>query len=770
MKLRPTIFLSGVSSEFASFRDAVEIEIEKKGCLAANQSTFGVDYLTAEEILRRRIIESDAVIHIVGFRFGGEPKDRPADKPRRSYTQMEYDIARELGKPVYVFLSSAPTVCDAPDAYEQPEDAFTVLLQSTHRNDINATNLYRVFKDKEELCRHAAEIPLVTAVDFRADISRISHYAPNELVGRDSELRILDDAWLKVRGDILPRPRIVSFVAPGGQGKTALVAKWVTRLADQNWPDCDAAFAWSFYSGNTPTQFVATSDLFLREAISFFGKEADKQFASSRASAYDKGQRLAQIVGQQRCVLVLDGLEPLQDPPTSSSPAALKDAGLIALLRGLASDNRGLCIVTARYSLPELTEFGSNATEVSLTRLSADAGTHLLQTLGLQRKASELKTLVEDVDGHPLALSLLGAYLHHTSAGDVTKYPVAFGKPRPDEADGAALRVMRTLEGMFAGDARLQRPLAILKVLALFDRPAEPTWMASVCQQPVIPGLTELIVNKTALELCAGIADVGPGIVDSVGGNWREGLDPNMQLSIHPSFAAYLRAQLKSNLPEAWNEAHRRLCLFFTQKLSDELNGASDLQTLQLAVHHGNQAGLLPGVSLKDRILDLIIGTSLQDNQTPSDLNTLTPTSASMRSVFVSYRRSGEASSLLARTIRAELRRRGCAVFLDVDSLRTGHFDEALLREIENAQNFLIILSKDCLERVINPADWFRRELAYALTIDRNIIPIMMDGFKWPEEEQLPEDIRSARRYHGLCYTHEYFEAMMDKVEGFLSV
>lgn len=71
---------------------------------------------------------------------------------------------------------------------------------------------------------------------------------------------------------------------------------------------------------------------------------------------------------------------------------------------------------------------------------------------------------------------------------------------------------------------------------------------------------------------------------------------------------------------------------------------------------------------------------------------------------------------------------------------------------------------------MINPADWFRRELAYALTIDRNIIPIMMDGFKWPEDEQLPEDIRSARRYHGLCYTHEYFEAMMDKVEGFLSV
>ena len=34
MKSRPTIFLSGVSHEFGSFRDAVENEIEMKGCFA----------------------------------------------------------------------------------------------------------------------------------------------------------------------------------------------------------------------------------------------------------------------------------------------------------------------------------------------------------------------------------------------------------------------------------------------------------------------------------------------------------------------------------------------------------------------------------------------------------------------------------------------------------------------------------------------------------------------------------------------------------------
>ena len=34
MKTRPTIFISGVSHEFGSFRDAMENEIEMKGCFA----------------------------------------------------------------------------------------------------------------------------------------------------------------------------------------------------------------------------------------------------------------------------------------------------------------------------------------------------------------------------------------------------------------------------------------------------------------------------------------------------------------------------------------------------------------------------------------------------------------------------------------------------------------------------------------------------------------------------------------------------------------
>jgi uncharacterized protein DUF4062 len=211
MKSRPTIFLSGVSREFGSFRDAVENEIEMKGCFAENQPGFPPDYRTVEEMLRRKLHDADAVIHIVGVRYGAEPNQRPTDAPRRSYTQMEFDIARELQKPVYVFLSTDASVRDAPKADELPEDAEARAVQVAHREAVQKTNhLYYFFKDKAELCKLVAEIPEVEAADFHADISRIIKYAPAELIGRDDQLKSSKHWW---RTSTAMRSRCKSWAA-----------------------------------------------------------------------------------------------------------------------------------------------------------------------------------------------------------------------------------------------------------------------------------------------------------------------------------------------------------------------------------------------------------------------------------------------------------------------------------------------------------------------------------------------------------------------------
>ena len=248
---------------------------------------------------------------------------------------------------------------------------------------------------------------------FKADISRILKYAPAELIGREDELKLLHAVWSghwpSAIGDvpsastppstvhasrITHHVRILSFVALGGEGKTSLVAKWAAELAAQDWPGCDAAFAWSFYSQGTREQLASSADLFLKAALTFFGDDADQAFAASPAGAFEKGQRLARLVGQRGSLLILDGLEPLQYAPTSPTPGELKDQGVAALLKNLAAASHGLCVVTTRYSLPDLRAFWqTTAPEVKLLRLSPDAGMHLLKTLGVRGPAREFATL-----------------------------------------------------------------------------------------------------------------------------------------------------------------------------------------------------------------------------------------------------------------------------------------------------------------------------------------------------------------------------------------
>jgi hypothetical protein len=134
--------------------------------------------------------------------------------------------------------------------------------------------------------------------------------------------------------------------------------------------------------------------------------------------------------------------------------------------------------------------------------------------------------------------------------------------------------------------------------------------------------------------------------------------------------------------------------------------------------------------------------------------------------VFISYRRS--TGSQTARVIRSEIQNRGYKVFLDVDDLRPGHFDDSLIRCICDTKNFVIILSEDCLERCSNEDDWLRKEILTAINNKKNIIPILMPGFSFPKPEEFPQELRPLLVHHGINYSHEYFNAMVDKLVGFL--
>ena len=466
--------------------------------------------------------------------------------------------------------------------------------------------------------------------EFRADLSRIVKYAPAELIGREAELKLLHDSWTTcLQVPASPHPRVLLFVALGGEGKTSLVAKWAADLAAQDWPGCDAVFAWSFYSQGTREQMAVSSDLFLAEALTFFG---DAAMAGSAQGAFEKGKRLAQLVGERRALLLLDGLEPLQYAPTSPTPGELKDQGLSALLKGLAAASHGLCVVTTRYALPDLRAFhGRTVREERLARLARAAGVQLLKAHGVtgsdrrnlplhdgdakSELVSEFEKLVEDVDGHALTLHIMGSFLNKAFGGDIRKRDrVTFAKASQKTDNDHAFRAMAAYaRWMEDGSDEARRELAILRLMGLFDRPATADCLAALLAAPAIPGLTEPLTGlaeedwNCSLESLreAKLLSVSPETVSVP----AAAFPLPASLDAHPLIREYFAERLKEEgrsmkaegtppssfipHPSSFQLAHRRLYEHLcASTLEGEQPTLEALQPLYQAVAHGCQAGL----------------------------------------------------------------------------------------------------------------------------------------------------------------------------------
>lgn len=97
--------------------------------------------------------------------------------------------------------------------------------------------------------------------------------------------------------------------------------------------------------------------------------------------------------------------------------------------------------------------------------------------------------------------------------------------------------------------------------------------------------------------------------------------------------------------------------------------------------------------------------------------------------VFVSYRRSN--GSQLASLLKVHLQVRGFTVFIDVERLEAGKFDNNLLRSIRQAKHFLLVLTPNALERCkqdTEQKDWVHRvSLNYTLFINE----IFLRCLKW---------------------------------------
>ncbi|MBR5144036.1 MAG: leucine-rich repeat protein [Clostridia bacterium] len=137
-----------------------------------------------------------------------------------------------------------------------------------------------------------------------------------------------------------------------------------------------------------------------------------------------------------------------------------------------------------------------------------------------------------------------------------------------------------------------------------------------------------------------------------------------------------------------------------------------------------------------------------------------------MSKVFLSYRREG--GEVMATTLYRELTHRGFSVFYDIESLKSGPFDSRLLEQIEQCDDFILILPNGGLDRCVNQDDWVRQEIVHAIKTNKNIVPVMLRGFEFPKD--LPEEISQIAMYNAVSFdSMNYFDAKMEHLISYLS-
>ncbi len=397
----------------------------------------------------------------------------------------------------------------------------------------------------------------------------------SHLFGRDAMLKQLDDAWADERTNVF------ALVAGGGIGKSTVVNHWLAAMGQDDFRGARWVYGHSFYSQGT-SDGTASADTFFATALAWFG-DPDP----IKGSAWARGERLAELVRKERTLLILDGMEPLQFPPGPNA-GRVTDPGLQALLRELAARNPGLCVVTTREHVTDLDQFeGAGASQKNLEDLPNEAGAELLKKLGVDGSVAEMKEASKEFGNHALALTLLGTFLVKACGGDIRRR-TEISLVDADKVQGGHTRsVMESYEKWFTEHGR-EAELSIVRMLGLFNRPAEPGCIAALRGGEPIADLTAglagirdadwniALSNLREAGLLAKADDEAPGTLDA-----------------HPLVREHFAERLEKEYPEAWRAGHERLYEYLKGDgcKKDLPDTAEEMATLYAAVLHGCAAG-----------------------------------------------------------------------------------------------------------------------------------------------------------------------------------
>ena len=183
-----------------------------------------------------------------------------------------------------------------------------------------------------------------------------------------------------------------------------------------------------------------------------------------------------------------------------------------------------------------------------------------------------------------LRLTLLGSYLADAYDGDIRCRKEVSERLAHDVRQGVhARKVMESYQTWFGEGPEL----SVLRMLGLFDRPADDKALGVLLKPPAIRGLTESLLDLSPTEWRTIFAKLRRARL-------LAGEDPHNpgHLDTHPLVREYFGEQLRGQLAEAWKECNRRLYNHYRALAPPLPETWREMEPLFLAAICGCQAGL----------------------------------------------------------------------------------------------------------------------------------------------------------------------------------
>lgn len=474
-----------------------------------------------------KLVEAtDIYLLILAHRYGYVPG---ANNPQKiSVTEHEYNHALKRKIPILTFAMHEDHSVKAADV-EKGEGAIK-LEAFKERALVKGTNLFKSPADLRANIidslsdRRQADL---TSFHYVSDIPQppevyIAHpytlLQTHTLIGRQEELKLLTD-WitgkaLKFDGQkaAVNSVRIMSVVAVGGMGKSALTWKWFNDVAPREMKSLDGRTWWSFYESD------ATFENFVVRALAYVtGKSIDE---IQKIPAPERETQLLVALDREPFLFVLDGLERiliayarmdasrLDDSEVGKEKNLRKtaDPRVGSFLKKLAQVKQSRILISSRLYPVELETAGGDPVpgtfKVKIEGLTDEDAVELWRAFGVSGSRDELLPVFNTFRKHPLLIQALAGEVkrYRKAPGDFEEWRKANPKFDPSKFAKTKEAMAHVLEFALRGLANNGQ--RALQTIAAFRMPTSYDTLAavSVGENGVCSNEAELDVILNELE------------------------------------------------------------------------------------------------------------------------------------------------------------------------------------------------------------------------------------------------------------------------------